>query len=119
LAYNVTDGGRLFRKYNSINLAWWHTMKYASMRIWSCFAQHFLAPWWHTMYPSGQFHTHMGKLPPVTGHLLLLHVSYPKFKEKLADAMNTINLAPRYLTYLQDLQFMCEFAIPTVPNTQF
>ena len=114
LAYNTTGGGRLWRKFNSINLAWWHTVKHASFKIWKEFSQRLLAPWWHEMYPNGQFHVKPSSYPNVQAHLLLLHMSYPKLKWRIQQTMLGEDMQPRYKTFLADLVFLFEFAIPTV-----
>jgi hypothetical protein len=100
-----------------MTLAWWHTGKHACMKIWKTFAQSVLAPWWHFLYPSNQFHLKPGSFPMVTSHLLILHHSYPKLKATLKELMDMDDLAPRFMTHAKDCEFLFEYAIPTVNNT--
>lgn len=117
--YNSSGGGEQFRRYNSVNLAWWHTCKHATKVIWRTFAKDFLAPWWHSLYPGGQFHKVPGSYPMMQTHLLILHTSYPHFKDQLASLQTNPELGPHWRTHLQDLQFLFEFAIPTVSCSSF
>jgi hypothetical protein len=104
----------LFRKYNSVNMAWWHTGKHACLKIWEKFSRNLLAPWWHFMYPSHQFFKKPSSFPSVTCHLLLLHLTYPLIKESLDELLADTELAPRFQIHVQDLKFLFEYAIPTV-----
>lgn len=88
-------------------------MKHAAMQVWKEFANDFLAPWWHSMYPGGQFHVKPSSFPSVQAHLLILHRSYPSFQEQLSKLLSE-DLAASMKNYVRDLEFLFEYAIPTV-----
>ena len=89
-------------------------MKHGALQIWKHFAVKLLAPWWHRLYPDGQFHVKPGSLPNVTAHLLLLHMAYPRVKARMEETAQIDDLQLRFQRYLSDLKFLFEFAIPTV-----
>ena len=72
-----------------------------------------MAHMWHHLYPSAQFHRKSSSFPSIQYHLLVLHLSYPAIKSALlqtkADATNS-----SLIQVLSNLEFMFEFAIPTV-----
>lgn len=111
--YNKRGGGVQFRKFNSINLAWWHTYKHASLLIWRRFAASIFAPLWHNLYPAGIFPITPSRLLPITTHLMYMFLAYPMFKPEL-DALENVDLPPMLQTLRQDLVFLMEFAIPVV-----
>ena len=99
--------------YNSVNLAWWHTYKHASLLIWKRFAKTISAPMWHELYPNSIFPINPSRLVGVTTHLMYLFLAYPKFKADL-DRLKELDLAPRFEAFRKDLVFLFEFAIPVV-----
>ena len=111
--YNKRGGGDQFRKFNSVNLAWWHTYKHASLLIWRRFAATIFAPLWHNLYPSAIFPIKPSRLVGVTTHLMYMFLAYPQFKAEL-DALENEDLQPRLNTFRKDLVFLMEFAIPVV-----
>jgi hypothetical protein len=111
--YNKRGGGDEFRKYNSVNLAWWHTYKHASLLIWRRFAPTIFAPLWHNLYPGAIFPIKPSRLVGITTHLMYMFMAYPSFKAEL-DALEGADLPPMLDTLRQDLVFMMEFAIPVV-----
>ena len=111
--YNKRGGGEIFCKYNSANLAWWHTYKHASLLIWRRFANVLCAPLWHTLYPRSIFPVTPPRLAPITTHLMYMFHAYPKFKAQL-DALESEDLQPRFDALRRDIKFMFEFAIPVV-----
>ena len=72
-----------------------------------------MAHMWHNLYPSAQFHRKPSSFPSIQYHLLVLHLSYPAIKDELlqtiADTTST-----SLIQVLSNLEFMFEFAIPTV-----
>ena len=114
LCYSEFDGGRRFRRYNSCNLAPWHTYKYACLKIWKFFAPTILAPLWHHLYPAAQFHLKPGSFPSVQHHLLMLHYAWPTVKETLHDARTGQGVGSSMQQLLDDVEFLFECAIPTV-----
>ena len=112
--YNKRGGGEEFAKYNSVNLAWWHNYKHASLLIWRRFAPTIFGPLWHTLYPNSIFPIKPSRLTGVTTHLMYLFYAYPKIKAKLDELANQ-DLAPRFDALRADLVFLFEFAIPVVP----
>ena len=92
-------------------------MKHAALQVWKEFANDFLAPWWHTLYPGGHFNVKPSSFPSLRVHLLILHHSYPAFKGQLSTLMQQ-DLPRSLKNYVYDLEFLFEFAIPTVPNFQ-
>jgi hypothetical protein len=111
--YNKRGGGDQFRKFNSVNLAWWHTYKHASLLIWRRFAPTIFAPLWHNLYPAGIFPIKPSRLVSITTHLMYMFLAYPMFKPEL-DALKEEDLSPVLGTMRDDIVFMMEFAIPVV-----
>ena len=114
MAYDVSDGGKDFRKVISPNLAWWHNYKHASLTVWTAFASELWAPLFHNLYPSHEFFTTNCKLPMVTAHFQFLLIAYPTFAEQLKAMCSNQKLKPSMRIAAQDLRFVCEFALPTV-----
>lgn len=113
MMYDTSKGGTIFRKYNSVNLGWWHTYKHAALKVWQVFGHSIMAPLWHNLYPNSQFHLKAG-LPSILHQLVQLHVSYPHVKDRLDATLQQADLQPRLRNAALDIQFMFEFAIPTV-----
>jgi hypothetical protein len=114
MMYDRSDGCRRFRTFNAARLAWWHTYKHASLKLWDVFACDVFAPLWHHLYPGHIFFRHPGSLPCVHLHMMYLHLAYPFVKDQL-DALGldqTLNPASRIM--VQDLQFLLGMAIPVV-----
>ena len=105
--------------FNSTNLGWWHTMKHAALTIWKKFASFLLAPLWHHLYPTSQFHIKPGSLPCVLAHLVILHLAYPAIRANLLRLSTnpTSKMNERLKNAVQDLTFLFEFAIPVVRLT--
>ena len=114
LMYDKTDGGHVLRKFNSFNLAWWHTYKYTSIQIWRAFAQCWLAPWFHDLYPSAQFHKEPKCFAMIVQHFLYLLKAYPSFKDQLTELRLSADITGTHATALADLEFLLEYAIPVV-----
>ena len=116
LCYDITNGGATFRKFNGINLAWWHSYKHVSLKVWDIFARDYLAPWWHRLYPGGQFHCKPSSFASVRTHMVMLSLAYPHIKPRLEKALQQASIIKRFKVALSDLEFLFEFALPTVPS---
>ena len=114
LCYAQPDGGRLWRKYNSCHLAWWHTYKIACYRLWKLYGRTLMAHLWHHLYPGAQFHEKPKSFPSIQYHLILLHVSYPGIKDQLARVRARNDIGSSMKQVLDNWEFLFEFAIPTV-----
>jgi hypothetical protein len=114
--YNKRGGGKEFAKFNSVNLAWWHNYKHASLLIWRRFAAPLFGPMWHHLYPKSIFQIKPARLTGVTIHLMYMFYAYPHIKANL-DALAKEDLAPRFEALRADLVFLFEFAIPVVKKS--
>jgi hypothetical protein len=111
--YDTTGGGKTFRRWNSTNLAWWHTFKHAALCLWKMFAKTLIAPWWHNLYPGARFFLHPSSFPSVQTHLIYLNLAYPSFRDRLQEMLEE-DIAPRFKVVIKNMIFLFEFAIPTV-----
>jgi hypothetical protein len=114
LMYDSKDAGATFRKFNSVNLAWWHTYKHAANKLWETFAPTVFAPLWQQLYPGSQFHIRIGSFPSLIAHLTFLRVAYPSIKVQLHTLLRRDNLDAHQTNMAANLEFLFEFAIPTV-----
>lgn len=53
-------------------------------------------------------------MPAMVMHFMYVLLAWPDVKPLLAAAKLTANLAPGQLVFLQDFEFLCEYAIPQV-----
>ena len=119
LMYDKSGGGEQFRRYTSVNLGWWHTYKHMGLKVWKLFAPTIIAPVWNHLYPGSQFHLRPKSFPSVLFHLLMLHLAFPKIKERLDKTKESQD---EHLTNLKlrvavkDIEFLFEFAIPVVSS---
>ena len=105
--YNKRGGGEEFAKFNSVNLAWWHNYKHASLLICRRFGNTIFlvfAPLWHVLYPSSIFPVKPSRLTALTTVLMFLFYAYPSFKSSLA-LLSKEDLAPRFEALRSDLVF--------------
>ena len=84
------------------------------MKIWSCYGKCYFAPLWHTLYPNSHFFEKPGKFATVLTHYLYMIQAYPMIKARLLTTKADPNLLPRHRVAVQDIQFLFEFALPTV-----
>ena len=112
--YDKSGGGQEMRKYMSINLAWWHNFKQVTKTIWRAFANTIWAPMWHRLYPSSKFspNPHSPQEPALD--FLFMARAYPSFKNDLNEALEDNQVGKVGKSMLQNIKFLCEFAIPTV-----
>lgn len=112
--YCRSNGGKLFRRYFGVSLAWWHTYKWCSKRIVQVFDADFFGPLFHHLFPRREFCSDKLKLPAVTTYLSYVRLAYPLFKEKLTTALGKPYLTERQRCLLQNLSDLCEYFIPVV-----
>ena len=112
--YDITDGGRGLRQHNVCGLAWWHTYKHCAIEVWRKFANMLFAPLAHNLYPNGRFFLEGSSLVMIVMHFMYVWIAYAGFKQLLEQTLARDDLNDANRTALQDLQFLCEFAIPAV-----
>ena len=119
MMYNVSGGGKTFRKYNSVNLAWWHTFKMAAMKIWKVFAPDVFAPLFHHLFPGHTFFVKPSSFVCVQAHLVWLFMSREAAIPKLTELTEDHTQPPRVASYARDVLFLLKIAIPVVRNPKF
>ena len=112
--WDESDGAAMLRRYNSFNLAWWHTFKYACLKVWKMFKDEVWAPLWHHLYPGHRFFEKPGSLPCVITHLLQVQLAYPAIQPQL-QALLDMDLPPNARTMARDLSYLLGTALPVVP----
>ena len=113
--YDSTGGGKRFRKFNGVNLAWWHSFKYAAKMIWQQFANEVWGPLWHCLYPGHTYYVKTGKLGSVLVHLLYVQLAYPSVEQALDDLLERDELTLRARAFADDMRYLMRVAIPVVP----
>lgn len=113
------DAGEPLRKFISISLAWWHSMKHAVHKVWNEFALEIWAPMWHQLYPSSLFRI-KGQHPSdeILHMLYAAHAYDTRLKPilmKMAHASELAKYSETNAVMVKDLVFLFEFAIPSVP----
>jgi hypothetical protein len=78
------------------------------------FKDSLIAPLFHHFYPGHIFFPKPSSLVMVLAFFQWIRLSYPGFKDKLAEVVQRPNVSHLMKVHLQDLMFLCEFAIPTV-----
>jgi len=115
--YDKSNGCSRLRKFNGLNLAWWHSYKYGITQIWKQFADEVFAPLWHNLYPKHNFFRKHGQVSVMVLHIMYLEMVYPSVKDKLHKILDdAINLQAKTKVYVMDLIFLFEIAIPVVCN---
>ena len=97
-----------------MNLAWWHTYKHCSTLLWKTFAQSFFGPMFHWLYPHHEAKLKPGSLNWAQSHFILIRFAWPHVKANLERVLTEENIQPCHRAMLDDIQFICEFAIPVV-----
>ena len=116
--YCKNGGGVRFRKFNGLNLAWWHSYKYCITQIWKQFAAEVFAPLWHNLYPGHTFFRKHGQVSVMAMHVMYLQLAYPAVKQKLHSLLDKDSLHAKSRVYVRDLIFLLELAIPVVQSTR-
>ena len=114
MMYDTTDGGRRLRLYNSLNLAWWHTFKHVSMKIWNVFARDVFAHLWHHLYPGHIFFSKPSSFVCVLAHFTWLFMARDQVQNKLAELLTSDDLSPVTRAFACDMDFLLNVAIPVV-----
>lgn len=114
MMYDKTNGGKTMRLFNSCGMAWWHTYKYASFKLWEFFANDVFAPLFHTLYPGHGFFIKPSSFAMITTHFLLLLKSYPAVRDDLQALTTTPGVSATSAAFGKDLQFLLGTAIPVV-----
>lgn len=90
----------------------WHVLKMANICVWRMALSTFTGPLFHFLFPHAKI-KFTPRLIAVTRILSLIRLSYPHFKESLAEHLHNETKADRR-QYLRNLQDLCEFFIPAV-----
>lgn len=112
--YDKSGVGRKLGMYTGISLAWWHNYKWVSKRILIVFANDFLAPVFHTLFPDKEFSSMKMKHTSITTILTYVRLAYPYIREYLTTSLNNPLLNVKQRVMLSNLKAMCEFFIPVV-----
>ena len=114
MMYDKSGGGSELRKYLSCNLAYWHSYKQATKMIWKAFANTIWARMWHRMYPGSKFKVINPSPQEAAMHMVYMARAYPYFKSELEAAITEGSADEAGKAMLLNIQFLCEFAIPSV-----
>ena len=117
MCYDKTGGGKRFRTYNSVNLAWWHNYKHTVFQLYSVFANDVFAPLWHHLYPGHIFYKKPSSFGCVLTHMLCLHQSYPRVRVLLDAVIGLDTLHDEVMVMAKDLKFLLDVAIPVVQHS--
>jgi hypothetical protein len=98
----------------SNTLAWWHTYNYCVKEIWAKFANQLWAPMWHHLYPNSKFYVDSTSMPSMCMHFMFMLLVWPEVKPLLMTAKTAPGLTGKGRVFLEDLEFLCEWAIPQV-----
>lgn len=112
--YDRSEGGKRLRTYVGCSLAWWHSYKWATKRILIVYANDFIAPLFHYLWPARQFDPMKCSHTSATTILSYIRLAYPGFKNSLQEQLANPIITVRQRTILQNLQHLCEFFIPVV-----
>jgi hypothetical protein len=98
-------------------LGMWHSYKHAVNMVWKAYANEFIGPLFHKMYPGSQFRIQPSYLVQGTMMLSAIRIAYPLFREELKDALfhaEDDNWTPSSRAHVKNLFALCEYIIPTV-----
>jgi hypothetical protein len=112
--YDVSNCGRLLRRYTSLSLAWWHNYKWATKQIVRVFAIDFIIPLFHHLFPDRGFAIDKISHTSLVTYLSYIRLSYDSFRPDLTAALARPDLTVIQRTQLTNLQDLCEFFIPVV-----
>lgn len=112
--YDRSDAGRNLRRYMGVSLAWWHSFKWATKRIVVVFACDFIAPMFHSLFPTKELSPMKISHTSACTLLSYIRLAYPSFRGALEAALANPVLLPRQLAILRNLSYLCEFFIPVV-----
>ena len=112
--YDRSEAGRCLRTYAGCSLAWWHSYKWATKRIMLVYANDFIAPLFHYLFPTRQFDANKCSHTAATTILSYIRLAYPGFKDPLQELLANPTTQRKQRTILQNLQHLCEYFIPVV-----
>ena len=116
MCYDRSGCGKLYRKYEAVFLGFWHTYKQLCLLFFKCFANTFIAPLFHHLYPSTEFFVKPKLLSSIVAMMSTIRLSYPLFKdyldEVLEDKVGKLDESSKIL--LLNLKSMVVFFIPAV-----
>jgi hypothetical protein len=116
VCYDRSGCGKLYRKYEAVFLGFWHTYKILCQLLFKCFANTFIAPLFHHLYPSTEFFVKPKRLTSIVALMSTIRLSYPLFKdyleEVLKDKVGKLDESSKLL--LLNLKAMVVFFIPAV-----
>ena len=111
MCYDVSNGAAKFREEVSVNLAWWHTYKFALHVVWKFFARDVFAPLFHHLFPGQHFYHAPKSLSVIVSMFQIVKLAYGNFlSAEVARVRNTGSIPAA------DFTFLCENAIPAVPS---
>ena len=113
----MSGGGVKLRTFTSVNLAWWHSFKHGVGSIWKAYANTIWAPLWQRLYPGTLFYAKARSPQEGSMHLVYMLKAYPAFRKPLKEALVNPDISKAGMSMLHNIQFLCEFAIPVVPNS--
>lgn len=85
--------------------------------IWTQWAHTIFAPLYHFLYPQNKFPIKYQSPQEPLMHMMMLGHVYAAVKEELQAALLDPGMSKTNLAILQDLEFLCEFAIPVVEKS--
>ena len=112
--YDQSQSGKRFRLLTFNSLAWWHSYKAAFMKLYNRFANEFIAPLFHHLYPGGWFFPKPKHFSNVVLMFVRIRLAYDTFKPDLAKALAKEGVKPENRCHLQNMLTMCEYLIPSV-----
>ena len=112
--YDNSGAGILLRRYTGLSLAWWHNCKWTTKLVMKVFADDFIAPMFHFLFPGKEFNVDKSRHTSNTTMLSYIRLAYPSFKEQLTSTLQDPTLSVRGKNLLTNLQSLCEYFIPTV-----
>ena len=114
MMYDRSGGGVVLRRYTGLSLAWWHSYKWCTKLVMKVFADDFIAPMFHFLFPGREFNVDKSRHTANVTILSYIRLAYPSFKEQLTSTLADPSLSLRGKTLLTNLQSLCEYFIPTV-----
>lgn len=116
LMYDSSGGGEDIRKFTTVTLAWWHTFKHVTNKIWMEMHHTVFGPMMLELYPADKCYRKPQSLLSAVVHFQYMRYAYPAIREDLHGLLRDEALVdkPHILQRARNLIFMFEFAIPSV-----
>jgi hypothetical protein len=112
--YDSSGAGVPLRRFTGVSLAWWHNYKWCTKRLIVVFADDFIAPMYHFLYPTTSWNAKNLKHSAGTALLSYIRLAYPTFRAALRDALSRQTILPHQRQVLTNLLHLCEYFIPVV-----